>query len=69
VQLDLFTDYEQLRAQREKAAKELARERRMQEAVLSIKKKFGKNSVLKGINYADGATAKERNQQIGGHKA
>jgi DNA polymerase V len=41
----------------------------MQEAVLSIKKKFGKNSVLKGINYAEGATAKERNQQIGGHKA
>jgi DNA polymerase V len=69
MQLELFTDYEQQKAQREKAAAELARERRMQEAVLSIKKKFGKNSVLKGINYAEGATAKERNQQIGGHKA
>jgi DNA polymerase V len=41
----------------------------VQEALLNIKKKFGKNSVLKGLNYADGATAKDRNQQIGGHKA
>jgi DNA polymerase V len=69
VQLDLFTDYELLKSQQEKEIAELARERRMQEAVLSIKKKFGKNSLLKGINYADGATAKERNKQIGGHKA
>lgn len=43
------------------------KERRRQEAILSIKKKFGKNAILKGINYADGATQKERNQQIGGH--
>ena len=41
----------------------------MQEAVLSIKKRFGKNAILKGLNYEEGATAKERNQQIGGHKA
>ena len=39
----------------------------MQEAMLSIKKKFGKNAILKGMNFEDGATAKERNQQIGGH--
>ena len=68
-QLDLFTDYE---AQRKKQAEEeekLERERRMQEAMLSIKKKFGKNAVLKGMNLQEGATAKDRNEQIGGHKA
>jgi DNA polymerase V len=47
----------------------LERERRMQEAMLSIKKKFGKNAVLKGMNLEEGATAKDRNDQIGGHKA
>ena len=47
----------------------LERERRMQEAMLSIKKKFGKNAVLKGMNLEEGATAKDRNEQIGGHKA
>ena len=47
----------------------LAKERRRQEAVLQIKKKFGKNAVLKGTTYLDGATMRERNQQIGGHKA
>ena len=41
----------------------------MQQAMLQIKKKFGKNSILKGMNLLDGATAKERNEQIGGHKA
>ena len=45
------------------------KERRMQEALISIKKRFGKNSILKGTSYAEGATARERNQQIGGHKA
>ena len=40
----------------------------MQEAMLSIKKKFGKNAVLKGMNLEEGATAKDRNEQIGGHK-
>ena len=48
---------------------ELDREKRMQEAMLSIKKKFGKNAVLKGMNLQEGATAKDRNEQIGGHKA
>lgn len=47
----------------------MERERRMQEAMLSIKKKFGKNAVLKGMNLEEGATAKDRNEQIGGHKA
>ena len=41
----------------------------MQEAVLDIKKKFGKNAVLKGMNFEEGATARERNRQIGGHRA
>ena len=41
----------------------------MQEATLSIKKKFGKNAVLKGMNLEEGATAKDRNEQICGHKA
>ena len=45
------------------------REKRMQEAMLSIKKKFGKNAVLKGMNLQEGATARDRNEQIGGHKA
>ncbi|MCQ2166543.1 MAG: DNA methylase [Bacteroidales bacterium] len=45
------------------------RERRRQEAILAIKKKYGKNAILKGMNFEEGATAKERNQQVGGHKA
>lgn len=47
----------------------LRRERDMQQAVLSIKKKYGKNAILKGMNLQEGATATERNGQIGGHKA
>ena len=47
----------------------LKRERKIQEAMLDIKKKFGKNAILNGGSYLDGATAKERNKQIGGHKA
>ncbi len=68
-QLDLFIDYEKQEQERLKKEGQRARERKMQEALLHIKKKFGKNSILKGLNYAEGATAKERNQQIGGHKA
>lgn len=44
------------------------RERRRQEAILAIKKKYGKNSILKGMNFEEGATARERNAQVGGHK-
>lgn len=67
VQLDLFTDYEKQEKEQKAEEEMLARERRRQEAVLQIKKKFGKNAILKGLNYADGATQRERNQQIGGH--
>ena len=68
-QLDLFTDLAAEDAKREQEAADLARERKRQEAVLSIKKKFGKNAILKGANLVDGATAKDRNSQIGGHRA
>lgn len=68
-QLDLFTDYEAQKRQREQEERELAREKKMQKAMLDIKKKFGKNAVLKGMNLQDGAMTVERNKQIGGHKA
>lgn len=68
-QLDLFTDYELLEKQRELEAAEREREKRMQRAVLDIKKKFGKNAILKGMNLQEGATARDKNNQIGGHKA
>ena len=69
IQLDLFTDYEELERKRNEEKAALEKERKMQEAVLSIKKRFCKNAILKGLNYEEGATAKDRNQQIGGHKA
>lgn len=50
-------------------AEENERERRMQEAILAVRRKYGKNALLKGMNYEEGATARERNRQIGGHKA
>lgn len=66
-QPDLFSDYEEvIRRQRAEIA-ELSKERRGQEAILRIKKTFGKNAILKGLNFADGATQKSRNRQIGGH--
>ena len=68
-QLDLFTDYEDLKKQREKENAESEREKRMQNTILDIKKKFGKNAILRGMNLQEVATAKDRNNQIGGHKA
>lgn len=67
LQLDLFTDYDELkrRNEAEQAARE--KERHKQEAILKIKKMYGKNAILRGLNYADGATQRERNRQIGGH--
>lgn len=69
LQMDLFTDYEALgrRLREEEAA--IAKERRLMEATIAVKRKFGKNSLLKGLNYMDGSTARARNAQIGGHKA
>ena len=69
VQYDLFTDYEALEKEQREEKEKLAKERKVQTAILNIKKQFGKNAILKGLNYEEGATAKERNEQIGGHKA
>ena len=68
-QLDLFTNYAALDAKRKQEDEELAREKKVQQAMLAIKKRFGKNAVLKGMNLEEGATAKDRNKHIGGHKA
>lgn len=68
-QLDLFTDYAALKKEQEEKEAEQKRERKLQQAMLEIKKKYGKNAVLKGTNLMEGATAMERNNQIGGHKA
>ena len=68
-QLDLFTDYAALEKQEREEEAALEKERRIQKAVLGIKRKFGKNAILKASSLEEGATAKERNSQIGGHKA
>ena len=68
-QLDLFTDYQALEQEREQEKKELDKEKRIQKAILDIQKKYGKNAVLRGMNFEEGATTRERNGQIGGHKA
>ena len=67
-QMDLFTDHEQLKKE-EKLEKDLEKEKRLQEATLKLKQKYGKNAVLKGMNLVEGATGKDRNNTIGGHKA
>ncbi len=63
-QLDLFANPEAQRQEEEK----LQKERRMQEAMLQIKRRYGKNAILKGMSFEEGATGRERNQQVGGHK-
>ena len=64
-QMDLFTNYEDT----EKKEEELKKERAIQEATIKLRNKFGKNAILKGMNLKDGATTRNRNTQIGGHKA
>lgn len=68
-QLDLFTDYSALQEQQKKESEELKREKKLQHAMLEIKKKYGKNAILKGMNLQEGATAIDKNNQIGGHRA
>ncbi|WP_430886128.1 DNA methylase [Fusibacter sp. JL216-2] len=68
-QLDLFTDYDKKAKATEEEKSMLDKEKKLQHALLDIKKKFGKNAVLKGMNLQKGATGKDRNNQIGGHKA
>lgn len=69
VQLDFFTDYTAREIENMKEQAELERERNMQKAILTIIKKYGKNAILKGMNLEEGATARDRNRQIGGHRA
>lgn len=68
-QLDLFTDYNAVKRKHADEEAQFEREKRAQMAMLSIKKKYGKNAILKGMNLQEGATTVERNKQIGGHKA
>lgn len=68
-ELDLFSDVESEEKKLEEAEKSLEKERRIQETIISLHRKYGRNSVLKGMNFEEGATAKDRNKQIGGHKA
>ena len=68
-QLDLFTDYAALEVKKKEVQEERNREKSVQKAVLDIKKKYGKNALLKGMSLIEGATAVARNRQIGGHKA
>ena len=67
-QLDMFSDFDAQQREKEAEDASLAREKRRQQAVLSIRKKYGKNAILKGMNFEDGATTRDRNRQIGGHK-
>lgn len=68
-QLDLFTDYAAAQEMQKREQAALEKEKKLQQAALSIKKKFGKNAILKGMNLQDGATARDRNAQVGGHRA
>ena len=68
-QLDLFTDYEKLEKEKREREERLGKERRAQEAILSLKRRFGKNAVLRGMNLEEGGTAIERNAEIGGHRS
>ena len=65
----MFTDYEAVRREKQVEDAELTRERKIQETIINIKKRFGKNSMLRGLNFDEGSTARERNKQIGGPKA
>ena len=68
-QLNLFVDYEKVDQQKAALEKQMQKEQSVQETLLQIKQKYGKNAVLKGMNLEEGATTKQRNEQIGGHKA
>ena len=68
-QLCMFIDYEASERRRKQEQEALVREKSLQRAILSLKQKYGKNTVLKGMNFEQGATARDRNRRIGGHKA
>jgi DNA polymerase V len=68
-QLDLFTDYEQIEKQNKQQQEELKKEKSVQQTLIKIKNKYGKNAIVKGMNLEEGGTTIDRNGQIGGHKA
>lgn len=68
-QLDMFTDYAALQKKKEAEEKMIKKEKRLQQAVLNIEQKYGKNAILKGMNLEEGATSIDRNNQVGGHRA
>lgn len=68
MQLDLFTNYEETQINKELQEKKEKEENQMQKTILSIKNKYGKNAILKAMNLEEGATAKDRNEEVGGHK-
>jgi DNA polymerase V len=68
-QIDFFTDYERETEEKKQAEIRYSREKSKQNAMISIRKKFGGNAILKGMNLEEGATTVDRNKQIGGHKA
>lgn len=67
-QINLFTNFGELNAKKEKDKKKELAEKEMQKAIINIKKKYGKNAILKGMNFEEGATMIDRNGQIGGHR-
>lgn len=69
VQLNLFEDAAAIQQAQEHRKMALEREHRLQKTLLAIKGRYGKNAILKGINFQEGATARERNGQVGGHRA
>jgi len=68
-QMELFSDDEAIQCRKEAEQKILKKEKQLQQTMVEIKQRYGKNAVLKGMNLQEGATARERNRQIGGHKA
>ena len=68
-QLDFFTDYSKAEKEKQSAEQEYAREKQKQNALIRIRKRYGGNAILRGVSFSEGATAIERNEQIGGHKA
>ena len=68
-QMDLFTDYEEQERKQKAEQAALEREKKAQKAIIELRKKYGKNAILKGLNLQEGATTKDRNEQVGGHKA
>ena len=68
-QLNLFVDYDEIEKKKKEKLAELEKENKLQRTILDIKKKYGKNMILKALDYEDGGTTRERNEQIGGHKA